>query len=277
MRPPARNHGLLRDRVLRGTSASTRWSPVVAVYYVQPPSALNPLELVLPGDGLWRRRSSSSRSRPAWIADTYSRRALAWSSPSARRDWPGSLIGLVPPPFPVIVAALRLWGSVTPSSAVRIRPGSPTRSAPISVARVFLRNARVRLRRSACRGAPRAWPRSRTVDLGAAVAARGRPLRLALTALARVFVMPETGFTRKPAAERLGALRDVKLAHGRRRDAGSSRAERAPCSPDRPRSPSSSEWRPRRRSTNRLWEAHLDPRSRAAEPSAGWIRSSGSA
>jgi DHA3 family tetracycline resistance protein-like MFS transporter len=175
---------------------------VVAVYYVQT-VGLNPLELVLLGT-VFEVTIFLFEVPTGVIADTYSRRASVILG-FALEGIAGILIGLFPT-YPVIVAACVLWGIGATCMSGAYEAWIADEVGPERATRVFLRNAQFAYA-GAIVGALLGVAVA-TVDLGAAVVVGGAVTLV--TALACVFVMPETGFRRKPAAERLGALRDVK-------------------------------------------------------------------
>ncbi len=175
---------------------------VVAVYYVQT-VGLNPLELVLLGT-VFEVTIFLFEVPTGVIADTYSRRTSVILG-FALEGIAGILIGLFPS-YPVIVAACALWGVGATCMSGAYEAWIADEVGPERAARVFLRNAQFAYA-GAIVGAILGVAVA-TIDLGAAVVVGGA-ITLA-TAVACVFVMPETAFRRKPAAERQGAFRDVK-------------------------------------------------------------------
>jgi DHA3 family tetracycline resistance protein-like MFS transporter len=138
------------------------------------------------------------------IADTYSRRAsvilgLALEGVSA------IAIGLTES-YAALIAASMLWGVAATCLSGAYEAWITDEVGVERVGRVFLRNAQ--------------WAYAGAIvgallgvgvallDLGLALVVGGA-ITLA-TAVVLVFVMPEHGFVRKPASERLGAWRDIK-------------------------------------------------------------------
>jgi MFS transporter, DHA3 family, tetracycline resistance protein len=175
---------------------------VMAVYYVQE-VGLNPLELVLLGT-VFEATIFLFEIPTGVIADTYSRRAsvilgLALEGVSA------IAIGLTES-YAALIAASMLWGVAATCLSGAYEAWITDEVGVERVGRVFLRNAQ--------------WAYAGAIvgallgvgvallDLGLALVVGGA-ITLA-TAVVLVFVMPEHGFVRKPASERLGAWRDIK-------------------------------------------------------------------
>jgi DHA3 family tetracycline resistance protein-like MFS transporter len=175
---------------------------VMAVYFVQE-VGLNPLELVLLGT-IFEGTIFLFEIPTGVIADTYSRRASV-------------ILGLVlegiaaiatglTESYPGLLAAAALWGVAVTCLSGAYEAWITDEVGVERVGRVFLRNAQFAYSGAivgALAGVGVAiW------DLGAALVFGGA-ITLA-TGLTCAVVMPEHGFARKPASERLGAWRDVK-------------------------------------------------------------------
>jgi MFS transporter, DHA3 family, tetracycline resistance protein len=175
---------------------------VMAVYYVQE-VGLNPLELVLLGTA-FEATIFLCEIPTGVIADTYSRRASVILG-LALEGVAGITIGLTES-YPGLIAASMLWGVGATCLSGAYEAWITDEVGVERVGRVFFRNAQFAY--AGAIGGALLGVGIATADLGAAVAAGGA-ITLA-TALACVLVMPEHGFVRKPAAERLGAWRDVR-------------------------------------------------------------------
>ncbi|MFL5977731.1 MAG: MFS transporter [Gaiellaceae bacterium] len=183
---------------------------VMAVYYVSE-VGLNPLELVLLGT-VFEATIFLFEIPTGVIADTYSRRASVILGLSLE-GLAAIAIGLTES-YPALIAASMLWGVAATCMSGAYEAWITDEVGVERVGRVFLRNAQFAYAGAivgALAGVGVAmW------DLGAALIFGGA-ITLA-TGLACILVMPEHGFVRKPASERLGAWRDVKtttLAGGR--------------------------------------------------------------
>jgi DHA3 family tetracycline resistance protein-like MFS transporter len=175
---------------------------VMAVYYVQE-VGLNPLELVLLGT-VFEATIFLFEIPTGVIADTYSRRASVILG-LALEGIAAIAIGLTES-YPALVAAAMLWGVAATCMSGAYEAWITDEVGTERVGRVFFRNAQFAYA-GAIVGAL-AGVAVATIDLGAALIFGGA-VTLA-TALVCVLVMPEHGFVRKPAHERLGAWRDVK-------------------------------------------------------------------
>jgi DHA3 family tetracycline resistance protein-like MFS transporter len=183
---------------------------VMAVYFVQE-VGLNPLELVLLGTA-FEATIFLFEIPTGVIADTYSRRASVILG-LALEGVAAIATGLTES-YPLLVAAAILWGIAATCMSGAYEAWITDEVGVERVGRVFFRNAQFAYA-GAIAGALLGVGIA-TVDLGTAVAAGGA-ITLA-TALVCVLVMPEHGFVRKPASERLGAWRDVRttaIAGGR--------------------------------------------------------------
>jgi MFS transporter, DHA3 family, tetracycline resistance protein len=182
-----------------GFHASTT---VMAVYFVQE-VGLNPLELVLLGT-VFEATIFLFEIPTGVIADTYSRRASVILG-LALEGVAAIATGLTES-YPLLLAAAMLWGVAATCMSGAYEAWITDEVGVERVGRVFLRNAQFAYAGAiigALLGVGVAlW------DLGAALIVGGA-IVLA-TALACALVMPERGFVRKPASERLGAWRDVK-------------------------------------------------------------------
>jgi DHA3 family tetracycline resistance protein-like MFS transporter len=175
---------------------------VMAVYYVRE-VGLNPFELVLLGT-VFEATIFLFEIPTGVIADTYSRRASVILG-LALEGIAAIAIGLTES-YAALIAASMLWGVAVTCLSGAYEAWITDEVGVDRVARVFLRNAQFGYAGAivgALAGVGVAlW------DLGAALVFGGA-VTLA-TGLACVVVMPEHGFVRKPASERLGAWRDVK-------------------------------------------------------------------
>jgi DHA3 family tetracycline resistance protein-like MFS transporter len=183
---------------------------VMAVYYVRE-VGLNPLELVLLGT-VFEATIFLFEIPTGVIADTYSRRASVILG-LALEGVAGITIGLTES-YLGLIAASMLWGVGATCLSGAYEAWITDEVGVERVGRVFFRNAQFAYA-GAIAGALLGVGIA-TVDLGTAVAAGGA-ITLA-TALVCVLLMPEHGFVRKPASERLGAWRDVRttaIAGGR--------------------------------------------------------------
>jgi MFS transporter, DHA3 family, tetracycline resistance protein len=174
----------------------------MAVYYVQE-VGLNPLELVLLGT-VFEATIFLFEIPTGVIADTYSRRASVILG-LALEGVAAIAIGLTES-YPLLIAAAMLWGVAATCMSGAYEAWITDEVGVERVGRVFLRNAQFgyagAIVGSLAGVGVAMW------DLGAALIFGGA-VTLA-TALVCVAVMPEHGFVRKPASERLGAWRDVK-------------------------------------------------------------------
>jgi MFS transporter, DHA3 family, tetracycline resistance protein len=175
---------------------------VMAVYYVQE-VGLNPLELVLLGT-VFEATIFLFEIPTGVIADTYSRRASVILG-LALEGVAAIAMGLTES-YPALIAAAMLWGVASTCMSGAYEAWITDEVGVERVGRVFLRNAQFGYA-GAIVGALFGVAVA-TIDLGLALVAGGA-ITLA-TAIVCVFVMPEHGFVRKPASERLGAWRDVK-------------------------------------------------------------------
>jgi DHA3 family tetracycline resistance protein-like MFS transporter len=175
---------------------------VMAVYYVQE-VGLNPLELVLLGT-VFEATIFLLEIPTGVIADTYSRRASVILG-LALEGLAAIAIGFTES-YPALLAAAALWGVAATCLSGAYEAWITDEVGLDRVGRVFLRNAQFGYA-GAIVGSLLGVAVA-TQDLGAAVIVGGA-ITLA-TAVVCVFVMPEHGFVRKPAAERLGAWRDIK-------------------------------------------------------------------
>jgi DHA3 family tetracycline resistance protein-like MFS transporter len=175
---------------------------VMAVYYVRE-VGLNPFELVLLGT-VFEATIFLFEIPTGVIADTYSRRASVILG-LALEGIAAIAIGLTES-YAALIAASMLWGVAVTCLSGAYEAWITDEVGVDRVARVFLRNAQFGYAGAivgALAGVGVAmW------DLGAALVFGGA-ITLA-TAVACIGVMPEHGFVRKPASERLGAWRDVK-------------------------------------------------------------------
>jgi MFS transporter, DHA3 family, tetracycline resistance protein len=175
---------------------------VMAVYYVQE-VGLNPLELVLLGT-VFEATIFLFEIPTGVIADTYSRRASVILG-LALEGIAAIAIGLTES-YGALIAAAMLWGVAVTCMSGAYEAWITDEVGVERVGRVFLRNAQFGYAGAivgALAGVGVAmW------DLGAALVFGGA-ITLA-TGVACIVVMPEHGFVRKPASERLGAWRDVK-------------------------------------------------------------------
>ena len=183
---------------------------VMAVYYVQE-VGLNPLELVLLGT-VFEATIFLFEIPTGVVADTYSRRASVILGLSLE-GLAAIAIGLTES-YVALIAASMLWGVAATCMSGAYEAWITDEVGVERVGRVFLRNAQFAYAGAivgALAGVGVAmW------DLGAALIFGGAITLV--TGLAGILVMPEHGFVRKPASERLGAWRDVKtttLAGGR--------------------------------------------------------------
>jgi DHA3 family tetracycline resistance protein-like MFS transporter len=175
---------------------------VFAVYLVQE-VGLNPLELVLLGT-VFEATIFLFEIPTGVIADTYSRRASVILG-LALEGVAAIATGLTES-YSLLLAAAILWGIAVTCMSGAYEAWITDEVGVERVGRVFLRNAQFGYA-GAIVGAL-AGVGVAMLDLGAALVFGGA-ITLA-TALVCVLVMPEHGFVRKPAAERLGAWRDVK-------------------------------------------------------------------
>jgi MFS transporter, DHA3 family, tetracycline resistance protein len=175
---------------------------VMAVYYVQE-VGLNPLELVLLGT-VFEATIFLFEIPTGVIADTYSRRASVILG-LALEGVAAIAIGLTES-YAALIAASMLWGVAATCLSGAYEAWITDEVGVARVGRVFLRNAQFGYA-GAIVGALLGVAVA-TFDLGLALVVGGA-ITLA-TAIVCVFVMPEHGFVRKPAAERLGAWRDIK-------------------------------------------------------------------
>jgi DHA3 family tetracycline resistance protein-like MFS transporter len=175
---------------------------VMAVYYVRE-VGLNPLELVLLGT-VFEATIFVFEIPTGVIADTYSRRASVILG-LGLEGVAAIAIGLTES-YPALLAAAMLWGVAATCLSGAYEAWITDEVGVERVGRVFLRNAQFGYA-GAIVGALLGVAVA-TLDLGAALVVGGA-ITVA-TALACVVVMPEHGFVRKPAAERLGAWRDIK-------------------------------------------------------------------
>ena len=175
---------------------------VMAVYYVSE-VGLNPLELVLLGT-VFEGTIFLFEIPTGVIADTYSRRASVILG-LALEGMAAIAVGLTES-YPALIAAAALWGVAATCLSGAYEAWITDEVGLERVGRVFLRNAQWGYA-GAIVGALLGVAVA-TQDLGTAVVVGGA-ITLA-TAIACVFVMPEHGFVRKPAAERLGAWRDIR-------------------------------------------------------------------
>ena len=182
-----------------GFHASTT---VMAVYFVRE-VGLNPLELVLLGT-IFEGTIFLFEIPTGVIADTYSRRASVILGLSL--EGIAAIATGLTESYPALLAAAALWGVAVTCLSGAYEAWITDEVGIERVGRVFLRNAQFAYAGAivgALAGVGVAmW------DLGAALIFGGA-ITLA-TGLACVAVMPEHGFARKPASERLGAWRDVK-------------------------------------------------------------------
>jgi DHA3 family tetracycline resistance protein-like MFS transporter len=175
---------------------------VMAVYYVSE-VGLNPLELVLLGT-VFEATIFLFEIPTGVIADTYSRRASVILGLSLE-GLAAIAIGLTES-YAALIAASMLWGVAATCMSGAYEAWITDEVGVERVGRVFLRNAQFAYA-GAIVGAL-AGVGVAVWDLGAALIFGG-VITLA-TGLACIVVMPEHGFVRKPASERLGAWRDVK-------------------------------------------------------------------
>jgi DHA3 family tetracycline resistance protein-like MFS transporter len=175
---------------------------VMAVYYVRE-VGLNPLELVLLGT-VFEATIFLFEIPTGVIADTYSRRASVILG-LGLEGVAAIAIGLTES-YSALLAAAMVWGVAATCLSGAYEAWITDEVGVERVGRVFLRNAQFGYA-GAIVGALLGVAVA-TLDLGAALVVGGA-ITLA-TALACVVVMPEHGFVRKPAAERLGAWRDIK-------------------------------------------------------------------
>jgi MFS transporter, DHA3 family, tetracycline resistance protein len=175
---------------------------VMAVYYVRE-VGLNPLELVLLGT-VFEATIFLFEIPTGVIADTYSRRASVILG-LALEGVAAIAIGLTES-YAALIAASMLWGVAATCLSGAYEAWITDEVGVERVGRVFLRNAQFGYA-GAIVGALLGVAVA-TFDLGLALVVGGA-ITLA-TAIACVFVMPEHGFVRKPAGERLGAWRDIK-------------------------------------------------------------------
>jgi MFS transporter, DHA3 family, tetracycline resistance protein len=175
---------------------------VMAVYYVQE-VGLNPLELVLLGT-VFEATIFLFEIPTGVIADTYSRRASVILG-LALEGLAAIAIGFTES-YPALLAAAALWGVAATCLSGAYEAWITDEVGLDRVGRVFLRNAQFGYA-GAIVGSLLGVAVA-TQDLAAGVIVGGA-ITLA-TAVVCAFVMPEHGFVRKPAAERLGAWRDIK-------------------------------------------------------------------
>jgi DHA3 family tetracycline resistance protein-like MFS transporter len=175
---------------------------VMAVYYVRE-VGLNPLELVLLGT-VFEATIFLFEIPTGVIADTYSRRASVILG-LALEGVAAIAIGLTES-YAALIAASMLWGVAATCLSGAYEAWITDEVGVERVGRVFLRNAQFGYA-GAIVGALLGVAVA-TFDLGLALVVGGA-ITLA-TAIICAFVMPERGFVRKPAAERLGAWRDIK-------------------------------------------------------------------
>ena len=175
---------------------------VMAVYFVQE-VGLNPLELVLLGT-VFEGTIFLFEIPTGVIADTYSRRLSVIIGLSL--EGVAAIATGLTESYPLLLAAAALWGVAATCMSGAYEAWITDEVGVERVGRVFLRNAQFAYAGAiigALAGVGVAmW------DLGAALIFGGA-ITLA-TGLACIVVMPEHGFARKPASERLGAWRDVK-------------------------------------------------------------------
>jgi DHA3 family tetracycline resistance protein-like MFS transporter len=182
-----------------GFHASTT---VMAVYFVQE-VGLNPLELVLLGTA-FEGTIFLFEIPTGVIADTYSRRLSVIIGLSL--EGVAAIMTGLTESYALLVVAAMVWGVAVTCMSGAYEAWITDEVGVERVGRVFLRNAQFAYAGAivgALAGVGVAmW------DLGAALIFGG-VITLA-TGLACIVVMPEHGFVRKPASERLGAWRDVK-------------------------------------------------------------------
>lgn len=175
---------------------------VMAVYYVSE-VGLNPLELVLLGT-VFEATIFLFEIPTGVIADTYSRRASVILGLTLE-GIAAIAMGLTES-YAGLIAASMLWGVAVTCMSGAYEAWITDEVGVERVGRVFMRNAQFAYAGAivgALTGVGVAmW------DLGAALV-YGGAITLA-TGLTCLVVMPEHGFARKPASERLGAWRDVK-------------------------------------------------------------------
>jgi DHA3 family tetracycline resistance protein-like MFS transporter len=175
---------------------------VVAVYLVQV-AELDPLELILVGT-VMEATIFVTEIPTGVVADTYSRRAsLVLSFVIQGVAW--MLIGAFTA-FGVVLVAWALWGFGYTFMSGAYQAWIADEVGPENVGRVFVRGAQL-----SYAGA--------LVGLGVSIALAAIDLRLAIfvsgvllvaAGIGSALLMPETGFTRKPAAERLGAWHELR-------------------------------------------------------------------
>jgi MFS transporter, DHA3 family, tetracycline resistance protein len=175
---------------------------VMAVYYVQE-VGLNPLELVLLGT-VFEATIFLLEIPTGVLADTYSRRASVILG-MLLEGVAAIAIGLTES-YPLLIAASMLWGVAATCWSGAYEAWITDEVGVERVGRVFLRNAQFGYA-GAIVGALLGVAVA-TIDLGAALIAGGAITFV--TGMVCMLVMPERGFVRKPASERLGAWRDVK-------------------------------------------------------------------
>jgi DHA3 family tetracycline resistance protein-like MFS transporter len=175
---------------------------VMAVYFVQE-VGLNPLELVLLGT-VFEATIFLFEIPTGVIADTYSRRASVIAGLAL--EGVASIATGLTESYPALLAAAALWGIAATCLSGAYEAWITDEVGVENVGRVFLRNSQFGYA-GAILGALLGVAIA-LLDLGAALIVGGA-ITLT-TALILVVVMPERGFVRKPAAERLGAWRDVR-------------------------------------------------------------------
>jgi MFS transporter, DHA3 family, tetracycline resistance protein len=174
---------------------------VMAVYFVQE-VGLNPLELVLLGT-VFEATIFLFEIPTGVIADTYSRRASVIAGLAL--EGAASIATGLTESYPGLLAAAALWGIAATCLSGAYEAWITDEVGVENVGRVFLRNEQFGYA-GAIVGALLGVGVA-TLDLGAALVFGGAITLV--TAIVCVFVMPEHGFVRKPASERLGAWRDV--------------------------------------------------------------------
>jgi DHA3 family tetracycline resistance protein-like MFS transporter len=182
-----------------GFHASTT---VMAVYFVQEVN-LNPLELVLLGTA-FEATIFLFEIPTGVIADTYSRRLSVIIGLSL--EGVAAIMTGLTESYALLIVAAMVWGVAVTCMSGAYEAWITDEVGAERVGRVFLRNAQFAYA-GAIVGAL-AGVGVAVWDLGAALIFGGA-ITLA-TGLACIVVMPEHGFARKPASERLGAWRDVK-------------------------------------------------------------------
>jgi DHA3 family tetracycline resistance protein-like MFS transporter len=175
---------------------------VMAVYFVQE-VGLNPLELVLLGT-VFEATIFLFEIPTGVIADTYSRRASVIAGLAL--EGIASIATGLTESYPALLGAAALWGIAATCMSGAYEAWITDEVGVENVGRVFLRNSQFGYA-GAIMGALLGVAVA-LLDLGAALVVGGAITLV--TAMILVAVMPEHGFVRKPAAERLGAWRDVR-------------------------------------------------------------------